>query len=160
MTLLNETLSLNPTVKNFLIVREKAKMNRDNPIGVACRNFRQITIPLFLLYWCATNNALRVLSSSTKSTIRDFRIVQNVITLSLYAGKYVFGIESVVREFLTTALISEHLNYQRAFYSVIRKFRTTDISLNKVNYSYIKETNNEQKCLTSETITQRRNYAC
>ncbi len=160
MTLLNETLSLNPTVKNFLIVHEKVKMNRDNPIGVACRNFRQITIPLFLLYWCATKNALRVLSSSTKSTIRDFRIVRNAITLSLSPGKYVYGIRSVIREFLTTALASEHLNYQRAFYSVIREFRTTDNSLNKVNYSHIKETNDEQKRLTSEIITQRRNYAC
>ena len=160
MTFTNETLSPNPTVKDFLIVREKAKMNRDNPIGVACRNFRQTSIPLYLVQGCVINNALQVLSSSAEPTIRDSRIVQNAITPRLCAGMYFYSIASVVRKFLTTALAHKHLNSHKSFCSVIRKFRRTDVSLNKVYYSHIKKNMTSRNALQVKSSPLLRKLLC
>ena len=135
MIFLNETLPPDPTVKDFLIVREKAKVNRDNPIKVACRKFRQTTIPLYLVQGCAINNSLQVLSSSLESTIRDLRIVQNKQTLKLCAGVDFYSIGSAIRESLIPdSVVNKHFGYLGRVCSVIRKFRNTDFSLNQLSY--------------------------
>lgn len=112
MTFTNEILSADPTVKDFLVVREKTKMNK--------------------------NNALQILSSNAKPTIRNSRIVHNEPILRPYAAVFFYRIASVIRESLITASAPRHLSYQKPVCSVIRKFRITVFSLNQVCCSYLK----------------------
>lgn len=158
MTFTNETLSLDPTVKDFLIVHEKTNMN--------------------------INNALQILTSTTKPTIRNFRIVQNKRILKLCSGTDFYSIGSVIRESLITVSVNKRFGYPGRACSVIRKFRITVSSLNQVSCSFMKSAqigrNNTSceiltliqrigKSLTMhanssivfrEIITQRRNHAC
>ena len=92
-----EIFSPDPTVKDFLIVREKTKTNNDN--------------------------ALQIRNSSAELTIRNFRIVQNTRILKLYAGMYFYGIGSVVRKSLIPASVNKRLGCWGRVCSVIRKFR-------------------------------------
>lgn len=75
-----------------------------------------------------TNEAL-----SANPTIRDSRIVQNAITPRLCAGVDFYSIGSAIRESLTTAFVNKRFGYPDRVWSVIRKFRNTDFSLNQVN---------------------------
>ncbi len=158
MTFTNEALSASPIVKDFLIVREKTKMNKDNQI--------------------------KVLSSCAEPTIRNSRIVQNAITPRLCAGVNSYGIGSVIRKFLIPASVNKRLGYRSCVCSVIRKFRNTAFSLNQVSCSILRSVpigrsnisceiltpiqrigksltmHTNSRIVFREIIPQRRNHAC